>query len=108
MRPVISAFLLGLLAAGCSSPTAPGEVEAAWLSFLKDGSTTREQVLLELGASSSSFEDGRILTSRLRYDSDLGVVPVPGGLLAPKEDYHLVVVFDQNGVVERHNLRLLE
>ncbi len=42
------------------------ETEAKWVSYLEDGRTTKQQVLLRLGLPSAQFERERILTYRMK------------------------------------------
>lgn len=60
-------LILGLtLGLACVSPAAMQEkartFEAGLLGPLRDGQTTRQELLLRLGTPSSAFEGGRILT----------------------------------------------
>jgi hypothetical protein len=106
-----------LLASGCmyNLPLKVADVEAEHLSFLRDGGTSREEVLLRLGDPTGVFEDGRILTFRLEA-SDRGVIPVRREY---DFDFHgvtqwrlanlsLVTVFDSNHVLNRHSLILVK
>ncbi|HJV22849.1 MAG TPA: hypothetical protein VJ570_09130 [Holophagaceae bacterium] len=84
--------------------------EAGTLSFLQDGRTTRQEVLLRLGTPISTFEGERILTYDFVRMSDggwhrVGVTAtsdwrfgyVPGAC-------SLVLVFGPEGVLQRHSL----
>ena len=73
------------------------------LSFLQDGSTTREDVFLHLAEPSSTFEAGRIQTYLLDED--------PNGYILMHRDekrwngkYSLVLAYDEHGVLRRHSL----
>lgn len=59
-------FLALVLGLACVSPAAMQEkartFEAGLLGPLRDGQTTRQDLLLRLGTPSSAFEGGRILT----------------------------------------------
>ncbi|RMF94589.1 MAG: hypothetical protein D6727_12500 [Gammaproteobacteria bacterium] len=87
-------------------------IRADLLSFLQDGVTTREQVLLKLGSPSMQFEQQRILTYQIRIDSD-GIAHVfwprrselnPVLTHWEPEIYSLVLVFGADGVLEKHAL----
>ncbi len=92
---------LGVLQlAGCASEP---EGRADLLEFLRDGSTTRTQVELALGEPSAQFESSRVLAYRLRRDRG-GYV-----LLRRRDDwaavqYDLMLLFDADGVLQRHSL----
>ncbi len=57
---------LTLLLVACTPPllrqAEPAELQVAWLAFLSDGKTTREEVLFRLGTPSAHLEGERILT----------------------------------------------
>jgi hypothetical protein len=123
-RLILALTLVIALAACASTPTpriVPISLEQtpAWLSFLVDGKTTREELLLQLGVPSMQFEGERILTFLLtaeganvrpcgarlyfeeQYESRLEPrLPIPNTWA----DYHLVIVFRPDNVVERHSL----
>ncbi|RMF21981.1 MAG: hypothetical protein D6760_08370 [Deltaproteobacteria bacterium] len=82
------------------------------LSFVRDGVTTREEVLLKLGTPSAQFEGGRILTYQIRVGDD-GIARVywprrselhPALTHWEPEIYSLVLVFRNEGVLEKHSL----
>ena len=104
---------IGALLSGCATPTIkalePGAVRDSYLPFLKDGRTTREQVLLKLGAPSAQFEGGRILTYAFRLDDDDRLQVLMRHMHTSSSQwrpgmYSLVVVFRANGVLARHSL----
>ena len=107
---------LGLLMflAGCTSPRLQAlDVESfqgGYLSFIRDGETTREQVLLRLGDPSGFFEDGRILTFAIAIDGEdvLRILTRRMGTVDRVDwrpgIYSVVVVFDDAGVLERHSV----
>jgi hypothetical protein len=105
----IVAFLV--VAIGChahrTEPVGHGESEPAVLNFLQDGATTRNAVRERLGEPSGRFEDNRILTYRLntRYEVVPGTL-YPGSTSTEwrKERYSLVLIFGDDGVLERHRL----
>ena len=114
-----------LLLAGCAAhpPTAQPVGDLPGTEFLEDGRTTRESVLLALGAPTSAFENDRILLFRLapvdgRYVpayaefevQPLGRAARSGArtLVPPplrvwcRASLSLVVVFDIDGILLRH------
>jgi hypothetical protein len=84
-------------------------LQLAWL----DASTTREDVLMRLGAPYVSLEDGRILCFLLQPDQGgvlvaaerTGFWPRTGFGSWEAADYDLVVVFGEDGRVARSSLR---
>jgi len=88
------------------------ETEAKWLSYLEDGRTTKEDVLLRLGLPSAQFEGERILTYRMMLSKEEGLVVVSRELDArdpwlsqwAKAEYSLVLVFDEQHILRRHSL----
>ena len=83
---------------------------AGYLSFLEDGETTRADVLLRLGDPSGFFEAGRILTFAVAVDEkdELRILTrrmgTPDRVSWRPGIYSVVVVFDERGVLERHNI----
>ncbi len=73
------------------------------LDFLKDGVTTKEEVILKLGDPKAMYEGSRIITYRLFRDNGGWVQHDPArsarGVLV-----NLVVVFDSQGVMKRHSV----
>ena len=111
---IISGFLLlPLLCFGCG-PThqqlAPDDAKQKWLSFVENGKTTREELLLKLGTPSGRFQGDRILTYRLIADGEV-LTPAPFEVMYTphmvsgwrENAYNLVVVFDENGVAQKHS-----
>jgi hypothetical protein len=115
--------LLALLAltvlAGCSTPKAgsalvhPSDFVRQRYSFIADGQTTREEVLLRLGIPSAKFEGERILTYQLVMDKSGGWylhMPVrdkeTGMRVWADNTCSLVFSFNAIGVLERHSLVL--
>jgi hypothetical protein len=87
---VMGAALGAVVLAACTArprPTDETSAPPASRDFLADGKTTKEDVRTRLGVASGEFERGRIWTYR-------GV----------DVTHHLVVVFDDQGVVTRHRI----
>jgi len=114
IRHILLLIFFGI--AGCSSAPpkqdmGPGLVQAT--TFIQNGQTTREQVLLKLGIPSRQFETGRILAWRVRTTEE-GLATVsdfPGAddlryntWPASSRGYDLIVVFDSRDLVETHSL----
>ncbi|HAM73082.1 MAG TPA: hypothetical protein DCM86_15705 [Verrucomicrobiales bacterium] len=97
-------FALGLLLGGCVTPVRPVS-NAHLLDFLKDGLTTRESVVLELGQPSGLLESGRILTYRVGREPDDGYfVREAGSQTWSQTKYSLVLVFDERKILVHHAL----
>ena len=106
-RLTVIAFLAALVLVGCANkPPLPDlkTVEQGSLGFLVTGKTTREDVLLELGPAYRAYEDERILTYQLWHEEKNGLVAIPQNLYRAHQ-FHLVLVFDQRGVLKRRNLK---
>ncbi len=123
MRAAVKSFLLialGLFAGCVATPRVQPNpvaqiIRSDLLSFLQEGTTTREEVLLKLGTPSMRFEGERILTYQLRIDKD-GVVQLfwPRRSELKVQDswltywepkiHSLVLVFGPNGVLEKYSL----
>ncbi|MEN6483944.1 MAG: hypothetical protein ABFD98_03580 [Syntrophobacteraceae bacterium] len=108
MRKAIPAILLlAALFAGCATTGPPSS--KTLLDFLTDGATSKEDVLLQLGQASGTFESERILTYRIGKD-DTGYFlldrlnrPDLRGTWA-MASHSLVLVFDENNILRRHSL----
>jgi hypothetical protein len=103
-RAILATLSLVLIVAGCVTPI-PG-ARPDLLTFLKEGQTKREEVIVTLGQPSGTFERDRILTYRVGHDSGQGYF-----IISPKEvepwlfvHYSLVLVFDELGVLRTQRL----
>ena len=103
-------LIVAILSAGCAAtPMTPQQVVQGPMGFLKEGQTTREQILLRLGSPYAGFEKERILTYRLSEDGK-PVEEYRGMDSASAADdptlvaYHLVLVFTPGNVLERFSL----
>lgn len=105
---LIAVFIL--FAEGCASTATTAQptpvAKKDLLSFLHAGQTSREEVLVALGAPSWAFEHERILTYRLGYDDKQGYSIVSPRRLEPWANvrYSLVLVFDSNGVLKKQSM----
>ena len=97
-------FALGLSVAGCVSPV-PG-ASRDLLSFMQNGQTTRQEVILKLGQPSGSYEHEKILTYRIGEDRDQGYFLVSPKFMQPWQSvrYSLVLLFDDNGLLQKKNM----
>ena len=102
-------MLLALLA-GCSA--AFRQSSKTSLEFLEYGKTTKAMVLLKLGPPTGAFEGERILSYRLGKRKEgyfvLEQIPGPFVLVGSNAElrgiFHLVLVFDEHGVLQKHSL----
>jgi hypothetical protein len=109
----VAPLLLVTLLCGCATQAPPAkvtEIEAQHLGFVRDGVTSREQALLQLGLPSGQFEGERIMTWRLCYNGEV-LFPIAAER-APDDPrytmwrvpaYNLVLVFDARNLVQRHS-----
>jgi hypothetical protein len=116
LRIFLSVFAL-LLLVGCAATQQVVDKEVyPQFDFLKEGVTTKEEVLLKLGIPAAQFEGERILLYRLREREKEGLVVIPPELgykdarLAPVRspwgagNYSLVLVFDEKNVLRKQSL----
>jgi len=113
---ILLAVPLVFLATGCATPkiqTADPQLlfKSDLLSFVQDGITTREEVILKLGIPSAQIEGEKILLYQLRADQDGKwhlVAPLwnaSTGLRTWREGTcSLVLVFGGNGILQKHSL----
>jgi len=107
-RFLIGAAMLAL--SGCANPPDPAVAEHRF-HFIRSGVTTREAIMLELGAPTSTFEAERISTWQylLRGENwHLIVHSPPDASTQVFPQYSLVVIFGPDGVVSRWKLVPLE
>jgi len=78
------------------------------ISFVEEGETTREEVLLRLGTPSSHFDKQRILTYQIAQDGSVfwpRMSPQSPALKYGAPNLlSLVLVFNDQGVLERHSI----
>jgi len=102
-RHVVLGLLGAAAIAGCSATIQSiGKGSARELvPFIEDGKTTRADVVAKLGNPVDTFEQGKIVTYRMRPTGDgLSVA----GSLDKDASYELVLSFDERNVLRRHNL----
>jgi hypothetical protein len=104
----------GLVVGGCATSRPPPSLvpDRALLNFLLDGTTARTEVLSRLGEPSTVFEQDRILTYRIAGDPDRGFwirertgQPNTGWIGVNR---NLVLVFDEQGLLQRHSLVVVQ
>lgn len=121
----IGLFLVSaLLLAGCATVVVPLEPQlvSERLPFIRDGKTSKEEVLSRLGEPDSRYEGERILTyvmckdisleGRLRLSqtrtTDKKGEALPGAVrCSPERTNNLILVFGPDDLVERHSVVLL-
>lgn len=112
LRPHFAVLTLWLvvLLSGCSTNTV-AIVEPAnageRLGFLRDGETTRQEVLDRMGAPYGVNEADRALTYRV-FENDLGKFVVAAKALPTppysRAEYSVTLIFDEKDVLKRHSL----
>ena len=106
---IIAVMLLGGI--GCASHVTQEQWQRNVLGFVQDGVTTREQVLMQLGAPTGRFEADRIFTYRIAREGDDGLRILQrqsdgsgyAGGNWQAADFSLVLVF-QDEILTRHSL----
>lgn len=109
-------WYFALLLTGCATPVIqPADsrvlAESKLLSFIRDGATTREEVLLQLGMPAAQMEGERILMYQLRPDEAGELRPTAPGWdmtsgvrVWAEGTCSLVLVFAEDGMLRRHSL----
>jgi hypothetical protein len=92
-----------LVLGGCVTMPPPVPPDRNLLNNVVTG-TSREVVLLKLGAPSASFEAGRILTYRIGSDGDNSYFLMDCQVNWSNAKYSLVLVFDEKGILTKHAL----
>lgn len=103
--------MLVLTLVGCATAL-PLKGRADLLNFLADGKTTRADVITTLGQPSGRFENDKILTYRLGFESENNgyylvereTDPSRGWPTWRLAKYSLVLCFDDAGVLRKHSL----
>ena len=101
-----------LLAVGCLHPRRGEPPSRDVIAFIQEGTTTRADLLLTFGAPACLFEEGRIAISYFTVDDARRCVPSSpsldlndrASLGVRMTSHHLVVVFDEHGVVTRSRM----
>lgn len=97
----VCAFVSLLLGSGCSyvEPVDEQTIREAF-PFIRDGQTTKREVLVRFGRPDSEYEGGRILTYRAGCAGRLALVQPP----CFSTTYRLVLVFGPGSVLESHSV----
>jgi len=102
-------LFIGVFILGCSHHIVGinGEEAGKLLPFVKDGTTIKQEVIRRLGRPTESYENGRIIIYLMvhRRGHPLEVFNTEN-----KDNsrivgtYQLILVFDRDGVLDRHSL----
>ena len=114
MRTFGLALILLGLATACApmsrlSWREPTALEKSGYDFIRDGDSTREDILARLGDPSYKFENKRILIYRFQQDENR-IFLLPASQVKPARNNpnqkmgNVVLIFTQNGVLEKHSL----
>lgn len=114
-RYILSSLALIIIIAGCATPHIQSVdpkplFNSKLLGFIHDSVTTKEEVLVKLGNPTGQFEGEKILTYQLRVDQtgDWHLVAPQisaNGLREwPNKTCSLVLVFGDDGVLQKHSL----
>jgi hypothetical protein len=111
LRKAIFCFLFAFLFTTCAHiQVVDKSIQEKWLPFIEDGKTTKDEVLLKLGRPSGQFEGGRILTYTMSFSEEDGFRVnyerkfIYHGFSVSKAKYNLVLVFNENNILSKHNL----
>jgi len=109
----LSTFVLAFCIGCDTHHPRPAKIEPVYYPEIKEGITTREDILFEYGAPSMEFESGRILTFRLAL-GDKGLENPGADYRIEKQNgkefrvkiwygsqYNLIVVFDNDQRVKK-------
>jgi len=103
-------FVSALLLAGCATVVVPLEPQlvSERLPFIRDGKTSKQEILSRLGEPDSRYEGEQILTYVMCEDISLG-----GGVrlshtvpCSPAHTNNLILVFGTDDLVARHSMVL--
>lgn len=83
------------------------------LQFIKVGSTTREEVLLNLGTSDYFRDEESVFIWHWETQAKLYVLPVVytypvGSTVDVFREYELVIEFDDNGIVKHYEIKKIK
>ncbi len=81
------------------------ELDRIYFGEFEPGRTSRADVIMRWGIPTATYENDRIMTYRmgLYVGGELGVVPRLGERVY-RHAYHLVLVFDDKGLLTRYKL----
>jgi hypothetical protein len=110
MKSGICILLCLVFITGCGAPSLkPVDTnrEKTWLSFIEDGKTTKEEIILKYGSPAKAFTNESILIYIMRLDETRGFVngAEPSRRFFPeyRGKYHFVFVFDEHSILRKHS-----
>jgi hypothetical protein len=125
MRTKTVPFLItAIMIAGCATVVAPLEPQlvSERLPFIRDGKTSKEEVVSRLGEPANRYEGGRILTYEMcedfylkgplrlrdtRPEGEKSEMRRTAVRCSPERTNNLILVFGPDDLVERHSAVLL-
>lgn len=105
---LIGTLLVALLSACSGTTVSPVDPSIAIkkFGFLRDGETTKLEVLDRMGPSSRVHETDRTLTYSV-FENELGKIDL-GGSEYSRGAYSLVLIFNDKDVLRQHSLILIK
>ena len=109
-------LMILLAVSGCAETklqTVDDSILQQQLSSLEDGKTSKQDILLKFGIPSSQFEGERILTYRLRFNTNENRFEVISREVDRRDprfaewvqtEYNLVLVFDEKHILQKHSM----
>ena len=94
---------LVFIIACCATDLRPVDkyLEETSLSFIEDGKTTKDEIILKYGFPMKTFNNGGILIYNTAFSEKRGFITMQD--VAKVGDYHFVFVFDENNILKRHS-----
>ncbi len=105
-----SLVIAALTIASCAKVIGPADprVAAEHLDFLREGQTTRQEVIKHLGSPLNEYEQGGIVSYILVENDDGQLEVMCGNVIAKPPIYNLVFSFGANDIMTRFSLLRLE
>jgi hypothetical protein len=96
---------LVFIIACCASGLKPLDtnMEKTWLSFIKDGKTTKEEIIITYGSPMKTFTNENILIYSMWFAETRGQGFIKQERRNTVGEYHFVFVFDENNILKRHS-----
>jgi hypothetical protein len=76
-------------------------MEKTWLSFIKDGKTTKEEIIITYGSPMKTFTNENILIYSIQFIERQGFIKQERR--SRVGEYHFVFVFDEHNILKRHS-----
>ncbi len=111
LKPKIQSLVIAaLIVASCAKVIRPADqqVVAEHLDFLREGQTTRQEVIKHLKSPLNEYEQGGIVSYILVENDDGQLEVMRGNLIAKPPIYNLVISFGANDIITRFSLLRLE